>query len=49
MMRMRIPERIFESEFAKVRTKWEDDQEAAHAKVLQVELLVMMMMMMMHQ
>ena len=42
MMRMRIPEWIFEGEFAKVWAKWENDEETAHAQVLQVELLVNM-------
>ena len=31
MLRMRIPEWIFEGEFAKVWAKWEDDEEASHA------------------
>ena len=42
-----IPEWVFEGKFAKIWAKWKNDEKAAHAQVLQVELLMMMMMMMM--
>ena len=36
----RLPKWVFKSKFAKVWAKWEDDEEASHAQVFQVELLI---------